>query len=90
MVSYSAIENCEINANSFQPAARKLTDVSALRLWNDEGIQLERHLLLSDGLPHRPWYKHVIFGPGFNEGSLSPALWTVRRSTTMLPRSKFT
>ncbi|EEY57721.1 glutamate carboxypeptidase, putative [Phytophthora infestans T30-4] len=40
----------------------------ALRLWNDKLVLLERHLITNEGLPHRPWYKHVIFGPGFYEG----------------------
>ncbi|KAG1709935.1 hypothetical protein DVH05_016949 [Phytophthora capsici] len=68
---YAAIENFGVKADSFQSAAREFsstTDASAIRLWNDKAVQLERHLLSSDGLPHRPWYKHVIFGPGFYEG----------------------
>ncbi|GAB9465950.1 Glutamate carboxypeptidase [Globisporangium polare] len=35
---------------------------------NRKLINLERKLLTEGGLPHRPWYKHVIFGPGFYEG----------------------
>ncbi|KAF1333166.1 Glutamate carboxypeptidase, partial [Globisporangium splendens] len=35
---------------------------------NTKLVSLERYLLTDDGLPHRPWYKHVIFGPGFYEG----------------------
>jgi N-acetylated-alpha-linked acidic dipeptidase len=27
-------------------------------------INAERALLLPQGLPHRPWYKHVVFAPG--------------------------
>jgi N-acetylated-alpha-linked acidic dipeptidase len=43
-------------------------DTDALRAWNEKLVLLERHLITDEGLPHRPWYKHVIFGPGFYEG----------------------
>uniref|UniRef100_H3GBG4 Glutamate carboxypeptidase n=1 Tax=Phytophthora ramorum TaxID=164328 RepID=H3GBG4_PHYRM len=43
-------------------------NVDALHAWNEKLVLLERHLITKDGLPHRPWYKHVIFGPGFYEG----------------------
>lgn len=36
-------------------------DVSRL---NQELLGAERALLLPQGLPHRPWYRHVIFAPG--------------------------
>jgi len=26
--------------------------------------QAERALLISDGLPNRPWFRHVIYAPG--------------------------
>ncbi|HEY6768928.1 MAG TPA: M28 family metallopeptidase [Candidatus Sulfotelmatobacter sp.] len=31
---------------------------------NQTLIGTERALLVSDGLPHRPWYKHAIYAPG--------------------------
>lgn len=40
---------------------------------NKKLVRLERYLLTDAGLPHRPWYKHVIFGPGFYEGYLGAA-----------------
>jgi N-acetylated-alpha-linked acidic dipeptidase len=39
-----------------------------VRYWNDKLMYLERHLTLDSGLPHRGWYKHVVFGPGFYDG----------------------
>ncbi|KAG7399726.1 hypothetical protein PHYBOEH_008060 [Phytophthora boehmeriae] len=39
-----------------------------LSYWNDKLMYLERHLTLEAGLPHRNWYKHVVFGPGFYDG----------------------
>ncbi|KAG6615129.1 Glutamate carboxypeptidase [Phytophthora cinnamomi] len=68
---YAAIAKFGANADAFQAAALELQtsiDASALSEWNNKAVQLERQLLSSDGLPHRPWYKHVIFGPGFYEG----------------------
>ncbi|GMF09508.1 unnamed protein product [Phytophthora lilii] len=43
-------------------------NADALHPWNEKLVLLERHLITKEGLPHRPWYKHVIFGPGFFEG----------------------
>ncbi|KAL4177784.1 hypothetical protein KRP22_002710 [Phytophthora ramorum] len=40
----------------------------ALSYWNDKLMYLERRLTLEAGLPHRSWYKHVVFGPGFYDG----------------------
>ncbi|KAJ0400907.1 hypothetical protein P43SY_004519 [Pythium insidiosum] len=36
--------------------------------WNNRLVRLERQFIADEGLPHRPWYRHVIFGPGFFEG----------------------
>ncbi|GMF65891.1 unnamed protein product [Phytophthora lilii] len=70
---YAAIEKFDANADIFQAKANELqsspdVSTSALKAWNNKAVQLERQLLSGDGLPHRPWYKHVIFGPGFYEG----------------------
>ncbi|DBA03841.1 TPA: hypothetical protein N0F65_005731 [Lagenidium giganteum] len=37
-------------------------------VWNAHLVGVERQLLLDSGLPHRPWFKHVVFGPGYFEG----------------------
>jgi N-acetylated-alpha-linked acidic dipeptidase len=29
---------------------------------------MERALLLSEGLPRRPWFRHAIYAPGFYTG----------------------
>jgi N-acetylated-alpha-linked acidic dipeptidase len=31
-------------------------------------LQSERHLTLDEGLPRRPWYKHMIYAPGWYTG----------------------
>ena len=31
-------------------------------------IQSERQLIDPDGLPRRPWYRHLLYAPGFYTG----------------------
>jgi N-acetylated-alpha-linked acidic dipeptidase len=35
---------------------------------NNKLIQTERRLTSADGLPRRPWFKHLIYAPGFYTG----------------------
>lgn len=35
---------------------------------NEQLYQAEQQLLLTNGLPRRPWYKHSIYAPGFYTG----------------------
>lgn len=35
---------------------------------NSKLVRLERQFISEKGLQHRPWFRHVIFGPGFYEG----------------------
>jgi N-acetylated-alpha-linked acidic dipeptidase len=41
---------------------------AALRGVNDRLVQSERALLATDGLKNRPWYKHLLYAPGFYTG----------------------
>lgn len=41
---------------------------SALKGVNAKLIQSERKLTHPDGLPGRPWFKHLIYAPGFYTG----------------------
>ncbi|KAG7399725.1 hypothetical protein PHYBOEH_008059 [Phytophthora boehmeriae] len=72
---HAAIASFTNNANTFHAqlfafAANETlsANIDTLRAWNEKLVLLERHLITNEGLPHRPWYKHVIFGPGFYEG----------------------
>ncbi|KAG6615130.1 Glutamate carboxypeptidase [Phytophthora cinnamomi] len=72
---HEAITHFTASANTFHAqlnafAANETLAVNAdvLHSWNQKLALLERHLITKEGLPHRPWYKHVIFGPGFYEG----------------------
>jgi N-acetylated-alpha-linked acidic dipeptidase len=48
-------------------AAGKASDADAKKL-NKKLVRLERQFISEHGLQHRPWFRHVIFGPGFYEG----------------------
>jgi N-acetylated-alpha-linked acidic dipeptidase len=73
---HAAISHFEEQATGFQVALASAVqsglsveeDAQAVRKWNDKMVQLERYLISDAGLPHRTWFKHVIFGPGFYEG----------------------
>ncbi|MDE3151902.1 MAG: M28 family metallopeptidase [Gemmatimonadota bacterium] len=44
------------------------TATAALRGANEELLKSERDLTSPDGLPRRPWYKHLLYAPGFYTG----------------------
>jgi N-acetylated-alpha-linked acidic dipeptidase len=41
---------------------------SALRALNEQLIQSERQLTSTTGLPKRPWYRHLLYAPGYYTG----------------------
>ena len=43
-------------------------DASQLRSLNEKLIESERKLTNEDGLPRRPWYKHLLYAPGIYTG----------------------
>ncbi len=58
------------NMYELQQAARESTgsDGSDVRRLNELLIQTERDLLLPNGLPRRPWFRHAIFAPADLKG----------------------
>jgi N-acetylated-alpha-linked acidic dipeptidase len=52
---------------AFEAARLKLTPESA-RAVNVRLIQSERQLTDATGLPRRPWYRHLLYAPGFYTG----------------------
>lgn len=50
-----------------QGGDKKLAD-AAISSVNQKLIQSERKLIHQDGLPIRPWFKHLIYAPGFYTG----------------------
>ncbi|HLW55492.1 MAG TPA: M28 family metallopeptidase [Candidatus Angelobacter sp.] len=49
-----------------------------LRALNDKLLQTERRLTNDQGLPRRPWFKHLIYAPGFYTGYGAKTLPGVR------------
>jgi N-acetylated-alpha-linked acidic dipeptidase len=49
-------------------SAKPDLDPKSLRDLNETLIQSERKLLSPDGLPDRPWYRHLLYAPGFYTG----------------------
>ncbi|HLV88043.1 MAG TPA: M28 family metallopeptidase [Candidatus Sulfotelmatobacter sp.] len=43
-------------------------DATALRALNQKLIESERKLTSEEGLPRRPWYKHLLYAPGVYSG----------------------
>lgn len=46
---------------------KKLPDTKKEEI-NNKLMQMEQHLLTTEGLPRRPWFKHSIYAPGFYTG----------------------
>jgi N-acetylated-alpha-linked acidic dipeptidase len=74
-IDYSRLRQAIDHFITTSTAFRAATDASGdgkttlnVTALNDKLVHLERQFLSEDGLQHRPWYRHVIFGPGFYEG----------------------
>jgi len=48
--------------------AKLTTDAALAKPVNARLIQSERQLIDPDGLPRRPWYRHLLYAPGFYTG----------------------
>jgi len=55
-------------ALSQKQASLSEIQVETLRALNQQLIESERKLTNDDGLPRRPWYKHLIYAPGVYSG----------------------
>jgi N-acetylated-alpha-linked acidic dipeptidase len=58
-------------ADRYQKAAGSLRSASGnpdFAALNQLLLQSERRLTLDEGLPRRPWYKHMIYAPGWYTG----------------------
>jgi N-acetylated-alpha-linked acidic dipeptidase len=49
-------------------AANAAGNIAAIRAVNAKLMQSERQLLDPAGLPHREWYRHLLYAPGFYTG----------------------
>jgi len=70
----NALAKLDEAAGAYDRAAKKFAGRSTvpapttLRPINEKLLKLERLLTNSDGLPRRPWFKHLIYAPGFYTG----------------------
>jgi N-acetylated-alpha-linked acidic dipeptidase len=55
-------------ATSNGDAGARARDAAAFKAVNDHLIQAERMLTSPDGLPKRPWYRHLVYAPGLYTG----------------------
>jgi len=71
---HNALAHLQENARNYdQTLSQVSTNGRALpadtqRRLDEILIQTERALIRSEGLPRRPWYKHLIYAPGFYTG----------------------
>jgi N-acetylated-alpha-linked acidic dipeptidase len=54
--------------SAVQPNLDNENFVAQLRVLNRELMETERRLTNPDGLPRRPWYKHLLYAPGVYSG----------------------
>jgi N-acetylated-alpha-linked acidic dipeptidase len=70
----NAVESLTQSAERYDRVAKKTLQMKAplpagtLKAVNAKLIQAERTLTSPDGLPGRPWFKHLIYAPGFYTG----------------------
>jgi N-acetylated-alpha-linked acidic dipeptidase len=54
--------------------------LEALRRVDEVLMGMERTLTREEGLPRRPWYKHLVYAPGFYTGYAVKTLPAVREA----------
>ena len=55
-------------AGSGNTAPNAAGSIASIRAVNAKLMQSERQLLDPAGLPHREWYRHLLYAPGFYTG----------------------
>lgn len=70
---HKALEHAEANGGAALASA-SLDEVNRLL------IESERKFITPDGLPHRPWYKHQLYAPGFYTGYAAKTMPYVREA----------
>jgi N-acetylated-alpha-linked acidic dipeptidase len=55
-------------ALSHKQASLGESQMESLRALNQRLMESERKLTNEDGLPRRPWYKHLLYAPGVYSG----------------------
>ena len=71
------------SAERYQKASAAMRDANAnanFTALNQLLLQSERRLTLDEGLPRRPWYKHMIYAPGWYSGYSPKTLPGIREA----------
>lgn len=84
-INFSPLENAIADLGKACDHAAAILGDEALNenqkdVLNRRLYQAEQQLLLSSGLPLRPWYKHVLYAPGFYTGYSVKTLPGIRES----------
>ncbi len=84
-INFSPLENAIANLGKASDHAFEMLENGALSAnqqvhLNQQLYQAEQQLLLENGLPLRPWYKHVLYAPGFYTGYAVKTLPGIRES----------
>ncbi|HKV93294.1 MAG TPA: M28 family metallopeptidase [Candidatus Angelobacter sp.] len=85
-LNFAPLENAESalahSAQDYSKAMKAFSSSNAsaqsLQALNDKLLLAERKLINDGGLPRRPWYRHLIYAPGFYTGYGSKTLPGVR------------
>jgi N-acetylated-alpha-linked acidic dipeptidase len=85
-LNFAPLDNAEAvlrrSAEHYSKALKAFAAANAssqmLQDLNNKLIQTERHLTNDEGLPRRPWYKHLIYAPGYYTGYGAKTLPGVR------------
>jgi N-acetylated-alpha-linked acidic dipeptidase len=79
----NAIAALSRSAERYQKASAALRSATAnanFAALNQLLLQSERRLTLQEGLPRRPWYKHLIYAPGWYTGYSPKTMPAVREA----------
>jgi N-acetylated-alpha-linked acidic dipeptidase len=84
-INFSPLENAIAGLGKACDHAAAILDNETLNgsqkeVLNRRLYQAEQQLLLSNGLPLRPWYKHVLYAPGYYTGYSVKTLPGIRES----------
>ncbi|MDP9042250.1 MAG: folate hydrolase, partial [Bacteroidota bacterium] len=72
-IDFSSLENAITSLGKASVHAKEIMESKILNAKQTDSLnrvlyRAEQQLLLEEGLPLRPWYKHVLYAPGFYTG----------------------
>jgi len=84
-IDFSPLENAVISLGKSSEHAFEVMDNKGLNALQKDSLnrmlyRAEQELLLNAGLPLRPWYKHVLYAPGYYTGYAVKTLPGIRES----------